>query len=78
MIICLQIVTKFPYDMEKSGDQPSIQLDLDIEKVQHNPLEWLVIRCTGLIRIFSLIGHLYLIGVWFGVDQKKNTTKTHV
>ena len=30
------------------------------------------------IRLFFLIGHLYLIVVWLGEDQRTNTTEAHI
>jgi len=33
---------------------------------------------AGIIQLLFLIGHLSLIGVWFGEDQRANTIKTHV
>ena len=37
-----------------------------------------LLRYAGVIRLLFLIGHLYLIGVWLGEDQRTNTIKTHV
>ena len=31
-----------------------------------------------LFGYFFLIGHLFLIGVWLGEDQRTNTIKTHI
>ena len=35
-------------------------------------------RCVGVIRLLFLIGTLYLVGVWFGQDQRANIIKSHV
>jgi hypothetical protein len=35
------------------------------------------LKYAGVIRLFFLIGHLYLIGMWSGEDQRTNTIKLH-
>ena len=41
-------------------------------------LEFVRTKVVDLIQILILKGHLYLRGVWLGVDLRTDTTKTHV
>ena len=38
----------------------------------------LVTYASVIIQLLFLIGHLYLISVWFGEDQRADTIQTHV
>ena len=35
-------------------------------------------RYVGIIQLLFFVGHLYMIGVWFGDDQKNKHHKTRV
>ena len=41
-------------------------------------LIWTPIRYAGLFLLLFLIGHMYLIGVWFGEDRRTNTIQTRI